>query len=162
MYSLGEYYIVIPKILKVWPSYIAGKRSFVAFPIYQMSGPTLFLVAQVYLIFYQYISRIYLNCTCCVRWGGVTPPHTPPVATSLSTINLKPRLVNYQSHIKHNNRTCGIVYHFPECHGADHSLLKNILIDQRHGSLRECEKFWIGMLLTNQRGFNSTHDFAQK
>ena len=83
MYSLGEYYIVIPKILKVWPSYIAGKRSFVAFPIYQMSGPTLFLVARVYLIFYQYISRIYLKCTCCVRWGGVTPPHTPPVATSL-------------------------------------------------------------------------------
>ena len=85
MYSLGEYYIVIPKILKVWPSYIAGKRSFVAFPIYQISGPTLFLVAQVYLIFYQYISQIYLKCTCCVRWGGgcYTPHPPPPVATSL-------------------------------------------------------------------------------
>ena len=71
VHSLGEYYIVIPKILKVWPSYIAGKRSFIAFPIYQMSGPTLFLVAHVYLIFYQYISRIYLKCTCC---GGVTHP----------------------------------------------------------------------------------------
>ena len=63
-------------ILKVWPSYIAEKRSFVAFTNYQMFGPTLFLVAQVYLIFYQYISRIYLNCTCCVRWENVTPP--PP------------------------------------------------------------------------------------
>ena len=97
MYSLGEYYIVIPKILKVWPSYIAGKRSFVAFPIYQMSGHTLFLVvAQVYLIFYQYISRIYLNCTCCVRWGGVTPPYTPPVATSLCpTRHVEKKKVNY-------------------------------------------------------------------
>ena len=78
MYSLGEYYIVIPKILKVWPSYIAGKRSFIAFPIYEMSGSTLFLVDQVYLIFYQYISQIYLKCTCCVRWGGVTPPPPHP------------------------------------------------------------------------------------
>ena len=71
MYTFGEFYIiVIPKILKVWPSYIAGKRSFVAFTIYQKSGPMLFLVAQVYLIFYHYISRIYLNCTFCVRWEG--------------------------------------------------------------------------------------------
>ena len=78
VYAFGEYYIVvILKILKVWPSYIAGKRSFVAFTIYQMSRPTLFLVAQVYLIFYHNISRIYLNCTFCVRWGGVTPPHNP-------------------------------------------------------------------------------------
>ena len=74
---------MILKILKVGLSYIAGKPSFVAFTIYQMSGPKLFLVAQVYLIFYHDISRIYLNCTFCVRWGGVTPPHTPPVATPL-------------------------------------------------------------------------------
>ena len=49
---------MIPKILKILPSYIAGKRSFVAFTIYQMSGPRLFLVAQIYLIFYHCISRI--------------------------------------------------------------------------------------------------------
>ena len=78
VYAFGEYYIVvILKILKVWPSCIAGKRSFVAFTIYQMSRPTLFLVAQVYLIFYHDISQIYLNCTFCVRWGVLHTP-TPP------------------------------------------------------------------------------------
>ena len=50
VYALGEYDIlVIPIILKVWPSYIAQKRSFVAFTFNHMSGPTSFLVAQVYI-----------------------------------------------------------------------------------------------------------------
>ena len=80
----------------------------------------------------------------------------------LCTINFKTRLANYKSHIKRNRRTCGIVNHFLDCHGADHSLLKFKLIDQRRGNLRKCENFWIGMLLTNQRGPNSTHDFAQQ
>ena len=67
--------IVIPKILKVWPSFIAGKRSFVAYTIYQKSGPALFLVAQVYLIFYHYISRIYeLYLLCSLGGGGVYTP----------------------------------------------------------------------------------------
>ena len=91
MYAFGEYYIVvISKILKVWPSYIAGKRSLVAFTIYQMSVPTLFQVAQVYLIFYHYISGIYLNCTFCFRCGGggCYTPHTPPVATSLPLLHV--------------------------------------------------------------------------
>ena len=79
-----------------------------------------------------------------------------------STINFKTRLANYKSHIKHNRRTCGIVNHFLDNHNADHSLLKFMLIDQRHGNLRECENFWIGMLLTNQRGLNFTHDFVQQ
>ena len=75
MYAFGEFYIVvIPKILKVWPSYIAGKRSFVAFTIYQKSGPTLFLVAQVYLIFlslhFANLPELYLLCLL----GDVTPP----------------------------------------------------------------------------------------
>ena len=79
-----------------------------------------------------------------------------------STINFKTRLANYKSHIKHNRRTCGIVNHFLDNHNADHSLLKFMLIDQRHGNLRECENFWIGMLLTNQRGLNFTHDYVQQ
>ena len=77
-----------------------------------------------------------------------------------STINFKSRLANYKSHIKRNKITCGIVNHFLNCHGADHPLLKFKLIDQRHGNLRECENFWIGMLLTNQRGLNPTHEFV--
>ena len=94
---------------------------------------------------------VYL--ACCVACGlqGVG-----------STINFKTRLANYKSHIKRNKRTCGIVNHFLDCHGTDHSLLKFKLIDQRRGNLRECENFWIGMLLTNQRGLNSTHDFVQQ
>ena len=90
---------------------------------------------------------VYL--ACCVACGLLTVG---------STINFKTRLANYKSHIKRNKRTCGIVNHFLDCHGADHSLLKFKLIDQRCGNLRECENFWIGMLLTNQRGLNSTHD----
>ena len=87
VYGFGEFcVVVIWKILKVWPSCIAGKRSFVAFTIYQKPGPTLFLVAQVYLIFCHCISRIYLNCTFCVRWGGYTPHTPPPVPTSLNFI----------------------------------------------------------------------------
>ncbi len=37
-----------------------------------------------------------------------------------------------------------------------------MLIDMRQCKLRECENFWIGMLLTNQRGLNSTHEFLQQ
>ena len=38
--------------------------------------PTLFLVAQVCLIFLKYIAQIYLNCTSSV--GGVLHPSHPP------------------------------------------------------------------------------------
>ena len=39
---------------------------------------------------------------------------------------------------------------------------KIMLIDQRDDDLREGENFWIGMLLTNQGGLNSHHDFVQQ
>ena len=64
-----------------------------------------------------------------------------------STINFKTRLGNYKSHIKHNKTTCGIVNHFLDCDGADHSLLKFILIDQRCGNLRECENMLVYFIL---------------
>ena len=48
-----------------------------------------------------------------------------------SMVNFKTRLANYKSRIKHNKRTCSIVNHFLDCHGADHSLLKFMLIDRR-------------------------------
>ena len=79
-----------------------------------------------------------------------------------STINFKTRLANYKSHIKRKRRTCAIVNHFLDCHGADNSSLKFMLIDQRHHTLRECENFWIGTLLTNQGGLNGHHDFVQQ
>ena len=79
-----------------------------------------------------------------------------------STVNFKTRLANYKSHIKHNKRTCSIVNYFLDCHGADHSLLKFMLIDRRLDKLRECENFWIGSLITNLKGLNSTHDFVQQ
>ena len=79
-----------------------------------------------------------------------------------STVNFKARLANYKSHIKHGHRTCSIVNHFLDCHGADHSHLKFMLIDQRCGNLLECENFWIGTLLTNRGGLNDSHDFVQQ
>ena len=74
----------------------------------------------------------------------------------------KKRVANYKSHIKRQRRTCSIVNHFLDCHNADHSTLKFMLIDQRDDDLREGENFWIGMLLTNQGGLNSHHDFVQQ
>jgi hypothetical protein len=47
-----------------------------------------------------------------------------------SSINLKKRLVNYKSYTKRKCRTCGVVNHFLDCHGAGHSTLKFMLIDQ--------------------------------
>ena len=79
-----------------------------------------------------------------------------------STTNFKKRVANYKSHIKRQRRTCSIVNHFLDCHIANHSTLKLMLIDQRDDDLREGENFWIGMLLTNQGGLNSHHDFVQQ
>ena len=47
-------------------------------------------------------------------------------------------------------------------HGADHSSLKFILIDQNHEDLLKCENFWIGILLTNHKGLNDNHDYVQQ
>ena len=79
-----------------------------------------------------------------------------------STVNFKSRLANYKSHIKRRRRTCGIVNHFIDKHDSNFSSLKFILIDQKNGNLRKCENFWIGTLLTNVGGMNSTHDFSQQ
>ena len=79
-----------------------------------------------------------------------------------STVSFKPRLANYKSHIKYKRRTCSIVNHFIDMHGADHSSLKFILIDQNHEDLLKCENFWIGILLTNHKGLNDNHDYVQQ
>ena len=79
------------------------------------------------------------------------------LACGLQGVNVKARLANYKSHIKHGHRTCSIVNHF-----LDHSYLKFMLIDQRCGNLLECENFCIGTLLTNRGGLNDSHDFVQQ
>ena len=47
-----------------------------------------------------------------------------------------------------------------DVHEADHSSLKFMLIDQHHSEVLKSENFWIGMLLTNRKGLNGSHDFA--
>ena len=79
-----------------------------------------------------------------------------------STANFKSRLANYKSHIKHKRRTCSITNHFIDMHEADYSSLKFMLIDQHHSEILKSENFWIGMLLTNRKGLNGSHDFAQQ
>ena len=37
-----------------------------------------------------------------------------------------------------------------------------MLIDQHHSEILKSENFWIGMLLTNRKGLNGSHDFAQQ
>ena len=94
---------------------------------------------------------VYLACCLTCNLQGVG-----------STKNFKSRLANYKSHIKHRKKTCNIANHFIDCHGADHSSLKFMLIDQHHDNVRDRENFWIGTLLTNLKGLNSNHDFVQQ
>ena len=47
-------------------------------------------------------------------------------------------------------------------HEVDYSSLKFMLIDQHHSEILKSENFWIGMLLTNRKGLNGCHDFAQQ
>ena len=70
--------------------------------------------------------------------------------------------ITCKSHIKHRRRTCGVVNHFIDVHGGEHSNLKFMLIDSNNDDLRKCENFWIGTLLTNLRGLNTSHDFSQQ
>lgn len=79
-----------------------------------------------------------------------------------STHKFKPRLANYKSHIKLKRRTCGVVNHFIDVHGGSYSNLKFMLIDSSMEDLRKCENFWIGTLLTNLRGLNTSHDYSQQ
>ena len=90
-----------------------------------------------------------------------------------STVDWKPRLGNYKSHIKNGLRTCGIAKHFiDEC--ADdtdpcgHLLFvivdglnntDNLTTEQIDDLLLEKEKFWIGALVTQHSGMNCSHDW---
>ena len=78
---------------------------------------------------------------------------------------------NYKSHIKSNRKTCRIVKHFLDVHKGWENLrfilldcLNNVdglTSDQIDDLLLEKEKFWIGSLVTQHKGLNSTHDWVR-
>ena len=89
-----------------------------------------------------------------------------------STVNWKPRLSNYKSHIKHRKRTCRIAKHFIDnCRDDDNPLghirfhildcLDNVegySEEEIEEMLLEKEKFWIRNFVTVHKGMNSHHD----
>ena len=109
-------------------------------------------------------SKYVVYCAFCMKCGqqGIG-----------STVIWKPRLANYKSHIKKKIPTCKIVRHFiEECIHENDPLgfIKFIIIDRLNNTenlsseqidtmLLEKEKFWIGALVTQHKGMNSTHDW---
>ena len=100
-------------------------------------------------------------CTKCLKQGVG------------STVYWKPRLSNYKSHINKGHKTCGIVKHFLEdCVDEDdpcgHLIffiidglnnVDNLNSEQIDDLLLQKEKFWIGALLTQHSGMNTSHDW---
>ena len=88
-----------------------------------------------------------------------------------STFDWKPRMRNYKSHINKGVKSCHIVKHFLNVHKGFENLRFILLdcVDNVEGLsteridelLLEKEKFWIGTLLTQHKGLNSTHDWAR-
>ena len=87
-----------------------------------------------------------------------------------STISWKPRLCNYKSRIKKNVRSCSIVTHFiDECCDKEipFKYLVFIIIDvvnNTSGLTRNqiedlLLEIWIGTLIAQHQGLNSTHDW---
>ena len=93
-----------------------------------------------------------------------------------STVDWKPRLRNYKSHIKKKVRSCSIVNHFIDvCSDTDDPSrnIRFIIIDQLNNTnsfspdeiddlLLQKERFWISTLVTIHKGLNSTHDWNRK
>ena len=89
-----------------------------------------------------------------------------------STFDWKPRMRNYKSHISKQRKTCRIVRHFIEEHKG-YENLRFVLLDcvdnvgglsteEIDALLLEKEKFWIGTLVTQHKGLNSTHDWVRE
>ena len=89
-----------------------------------------------------------------------------------STVDWKPRLRNYKSHIKKKVRSCSIVNHFIDvCSDTDDPSrnIRFIIIDQLNNTislspndiddlLLQKERFWISTFVIIHKGLNSTHD----
>ena len=90
-----------------------------------------------------------------------------------STVDWKPRLRNYKSHVKKKLLTCGIVKHFVEdcvdtsdpCGHIQFILVDcvtnadNLSSEALEDLLLAKEKFWIGTLVTQHAGMNRSHDW---
>ena len=93
-----------------------------------------------------------------------------------STVDRKPRLRNYKSHIKKKVRSCSIVNHFIDvCSDtADPSRnirfiiinqldnVNSLSLDEIDDLLLQKERFLISTLVTIHKGLNSTHDWNRK
>ena len=91
------------------------------------------------------------------------------------TVDWKPRLLNYKSHINKKVRSCSIVNHFIDVWSDTDDPSGNIrfiIIDQLNNkqpspdgidnlSLQK-ERFWVSTLVTIHKGLNSTHDWNKK
>ena len=94
----------------------------------------------------------------------------------VSTIDWKPRLRNYKSHIKKKVWPFSIVNHFADvCSDTDDSSrnIRFVIIDQLNNTnslsldnienlLLQKENFWISTLVTIHKRLNSTHDLNKK
>ena len=115
----------------------------------------------------NYNSRNVIYCAFCILC------HIQGVG---STIFWKPRLANYKNHINKKIVSCKIVEHFLDTsiHGDDPlQYLRFIIVDGLNNVdlltskeidelLLEKEKLWIGMLLTQHKGMNASHDWKRK
>ena len=93
-----------------------------------------------------------------------------------STVDCKPRLQNYKSHIKKKVQSCSIVNHFTDVYSNTDDPSRNIrfiIFDQLNNTnnlspddidnlLLQKERFWISTLVTIHKGLNSTHDWNRK
>ena len=93
-----------------------------------------------------------------------------------STTKWKERLSNYKSHVKKSIYSCSIARHFiDKCYdrGNPHKYMKFIIVDcldntsgmefdERENALLQKEKFWIGTLVVQHKGMNSSHDWNRE
>ena len=78
---------------------------------------------------------------------------------------------NYKSHINKGKKTCRIVKHFLEEHQGFENLrfilldcvdnVDGLSMEEIDDLLLEKERFWIGTLVTQHKGLNSTHDWVR-
>ena len=113
------------------------------------------------------VTKYVIYCAICMKC------HKQGVG---STFAWKKRLANYKNHIKGSILTCSIVKHFTNtCVDKTNPVghLKFIILDVLNNTdnlttdelddlLLAKEKFWIGTLVTQHSGMNSTHDWNRK